>query len=218
MAGREPAQQPGQVRAAYDVVADDYASLLRGTAGEAPVDIAMIAHLCSQVAGERRVLDAGCGAGRLLPVLAGLGCRPQGVDLSPGMIRCARRDHPGFETHVASLTALPFADASFDGVMSWYSTIHSPDDDVRVILGELCRVSRPGAPVLLGFQAGVGTHDSGATYRSRGHDVELLRFNRSADAMAALARGAGLVERARLVRAAEGREREPQAMLLRREE
>ena len=59
-----------------------------------------------------RVGDIGCGTGRLEPYLAARGLSPQGIDLSPEMIRIARRDQPGFEFDVADLRALPFADAS----------------------------------------------------------------------------------------------------------
>jgi predicted TPR repeat methyltransferase len=41
-----------------------------------------------------RVLDAGCGAGRMSRYLADRGCLVEGVDLSSGMVAMARRDHP----------------------------------------------------------------------------------------------------------------------------
>ena len=46
----------------------------------------MVEHFVSLLPGERRVLDAGCGAGRMMPVLAAHGCRVEGVDLSPEMV------------------------------------------------------------------------------------------------------------------------------------
>jgi cyclopropane fatty-acyl-phospholipid synthase-like methyltransferase len=110
------------VRRAYDEVADTYADHFRSTEPELAVELSMVEHFASLLSGERRVLDAGCGAGRTMPVLAALGCRVQGIDLSPNMIRRSRRDHSSFPSQVASLTELPFADESFDGVFSWYSS------------------------------------------------------------------------------------------------
>src|SRR5690348_12567432 len=118
------------VRLAYDEVADTYADHFRATEPEMPVELAMVQHFTTLLSGERRVLDAGCGAGRMMPHLAALGCRVEGVDLSPEMIRRSRRDHSSFPAQVASLTDLPFKDESFEGVFLWYSTIHSPDADL----------------------------------------------------------------------------------------
>jgi trans-aconitate methyltransferase len=45
--------------------------------------------------------DIGCGTGRLEPYLAARGLSPRGIDLSPEMIRVARRDQPRFEYDIA---------------------------------------------------------------------------------------------------------------------
>ena len=74
---------------AYDEVADSYADHFRSTEPEQPVELAVVAHFASLLPGRREVLDAGCGAGRMMPLLAGLGCAVTGMDLSPGMVRRA---------------------------------------------------------------------------------------------------------------------------------
>ena len=66
------------MRLAYDEVADTYADHFRSTEPELPVELAMIEHFASLLPGDRRVLDAGCGAGRMLPLLAALGCQVEG--------------------------------------------------------------------------------------------------------------------------------------------
>ncbi|GAB3622904.1 class I SAM-dependent methyltransferase [Mariniluteicoccus endophyticus] len=202
------------VAGAYDTVADTYADHFRGTEPEQPVDVAMIAHFAALLPGQRRVLDAGCGGGRMLPVLSGLRCRPEGVDLSGGMVRRARQDHPAYATAVASLDALPYADATFDGVFSWYSTIHTDDAGLPAVLTELARVTRPGGAVLVAFQTGQGVRDVAPAYRAVGLEVELVRHCRTADAMSRALSGAGLTEVARLDRAAVGAERDGQAVLI----
>lgn len=210
-----PEQAEQGVRAAYDEVADSYADILRTTEAEAPIDLAMIGYFVSLLAPERSVLDAGCGAGRLLPVLAGLGCEAEGVDLSPEMIRRAHEDHPEFETRVASLTALPYPDASFDGVLSWYSTIHTTMPELTRAATELRRVLRPEGVALIAFQRGRGVRDVADTYRAYGHEVVLERYLRTVDDMAAVLAAAGLTEVARLDRAATARhERDAQAFLV----
>jgi ubiquinone/menaquinone biosynthesis C-methylase UbiE len=70
-------------------------------------------------------------------------------DLSCEMLRRARQrlksDRPRFVA--ADLSALPFADASFDCVTCGYVLEHLPDP--RVGLSELSRVMKPGAKMLL---------------------------------------------------------------------
>lgn len=77
------------VRTAYDTVAEAYSEALPDTSFEAPLDMAMINDFCARIraAPGRKVIDAGCGAGRLSVRLAEAGLDVTGVDLSPGMVR-----------------------------------------------------------------------------------------------------------------------------------
>jgi ubiquinone/menaquinone biosynthesis C-methylase UbiE len=133
------------------------------------------------------------------------------------MIRRAQQDHPSFATEVASLTHLPFADKSFDGYFSWYSTIHSPDDDLPRIFDEASRILRPDGMVLVAFQSGQGTLDVSGAYRRHGHDVTLERYRRTPDELAAALAIAGFREVSRLERQpATDREIDGQAVLIAR--
>ncbi len=205
------------MQSAYDEVADSYADLVRSTEPEQRIELAMIEHFASLLSGDKRVLDAGCGAGRLLPVLAAMECLVEGVDLSGGMVRRAQRDHPTFATSIASITDLPHPDESFDGYFSWYSTIHSPDDQLAHVFGEARRVLRTGGVLLVAFQTGHGVRDVSGAYRSHGHDITLERYNRTTDDLSSVVAGAGFEEVARLERQAAGvHERDGQAVLIAR--
>lgn len=151
-------------------------------------------------AGEAHVLDAGCGTGRMSRYLSDRGCHVCGVDLWPGMIAVARREHADIRTQVASITNLPFPDAEFDGVLLWYSVIHIADTDLATVFREARRVLRPGGVALIAFQAGQGSRDVGGSFRALGHDVALTRFHRTANDVAELLATVGLAEQARLVR------------------
>lgn len=205
-----------ETREAYDEVADTYADHFATTAPEAPIDLAMIAHFTSLLPDGARVLDAGCGAGRMMPVLADLGCDVVGVDLSPEMIRRAALDHPEQPSSVASLTELPFEDGTFDGVFAWYSTIHSSDEEVGTMLREFRRVLCPGGHVLVAFQSGAGVRDVADGYRRRGHDVVLVRWGRSVEWMRRALSAAGFTAVAALDRAAVEGERDGQGFVIAR--
>lgn len=206
------------VRAAYDAIAVDYAAAFPGTEPEAGVDLAMLDHFVALLRGgsRPRVLDGGCGTGRMSRRLAEQGCEVVGVDVSAGMLAMARRDGPGNPVHRAGLTALPFAEASFDGVLLWYSLIHVPDRELPLALGEAARVLRPGGLVLTAFQKGSGTWDVGRGLRDRGHDVTLVRHHRGPKEVLDALAVAGFTKEARLVREPVGHEDHGQVFLLAR--
>jgi SAM-dependent methyltransferase len=85
-----------------------------------------------------RVLDVGCGDGRLPSLYAA----PEvvAVDSSPDAVdRAAAR---GLDAQLADATALPFEDGSFDAVTCSHMLYHVPDPDRA--LAEFVRVLRPG--------------------------------------------------------------------------
>jgi SAM-dependent methyltransferase len=214
--GSDTAQHDdARVVAAYDAVAADYAQHFPGTEPEAALDLAMLDHLVSLLGPDPRVLDAGCGTGRMSRYLADRGCRVSGLDRSPGMLAAARRAHPDLPTVVGSITDLPYADGSFDAAVYWYSTIHSADVLLPRIAAEAARVVRGGGPVLVAFQVGAGSREVGRGYRALGHDVRMTRFHRPLGQWATVVTDAGLVELARLERAPLGEE-DPQGFLLAR--
>ncbi|XAS77244.1 methyltransferase domain-containing protein [Dermatophilaceae bacterium Sec6.4] len=190
-----------EVRSAYDALAQEYASRFAGTEPEQAVDLAMIDHFISLLVGDGpEVLDAGCGNGRISQYLADRGCVVRGVDLSPGMIAMAHRDHPDIATQVASIIHLPSPDDRLDGVVYWYSIIHVADSDLPAVFEEARRVLRPSGVMLVAFQAGEGVSDVGAGFRKLGYDGSLTRFNRTAEQVWGQLTLAGFCEEARLVR------------------
>ena len=207
---------PDLVRDAYDVGAEDLAARFPDVSVEAPLDLAMVDAFTQAVVAEddARVLDAGCGGGRMSRYLAARGCLVEGVDLSAGMIATARRDHPDVRFTVGSLSDLPYGEDEFAGVLLWYSVIHTPAHGLARVCPEVARVLRRGGHVLVGFQSGDGTRDVTWAY-DRG--IQLDRHLYTADDIAAQFAAAGLREVARLVRRARGGERDDQSFLLLRD-
>ena len=75
-----------------------------------------------------RVLDVGCGYGRVTVPLARAGFAVHGLDLSPSMIEAARTaaDAEGLVVGltIASMTTLPFAADSFDALICLWSAFN----------------------------------------------------------------------------------------------
>jgi SAM-dependent methyltransferase len=148
-----------ELRAAHDVLAEFYAERLADALDQMPIERAVLGLFCELTLGARlgtSVGDVGCGTGRLAPYLAANGLSPQGIDLSPEMIRVARRDHPGFRFDVADLRELPFPDASLAGVVCWYSLIFLAPADRPRAFSELARAVKPGGYLVTAFKTGDG--------------------------------------------------------------
>jgi SAM-dependent methyltransferase len=96
------------------------------------------------------VLDLGCGAG-LLALLKRKGIALTGVDLSSECALAARRN--GYDlTFRASLARLPFADASFDYVVSLDVLGHVEAEEKDAVLAEVKRVLRPDGVTIHGIE------------------------------------------------------------------
>lgn len=203
-------------RHSYDTVAVDYERLLTGQLAEVPLDRGMLAEFVRAVEtaeGPRTVGDLGCGTGRVTSHLRDIGADAFGVDLSPGMIAVARDTYPGLRFEVGSMTALDLPDASLGGVLSWYSTVHMPEEELLASFAEFRRVLAPGGRVLVAFKVG---NERVRLERAYGHEVTLDVYRRSPDRVAEHLAASGLVESARLVREPHPREKTPQGFLLAR--
>jgi trans-aconitate methyltransferase len=135
--------------------------------------------LDAMVAPGSRILDAGCGPGRVGAVLHARGHHVVGIDVDPELIAAARQDHPGPTWVVADLADLdltaagitePFHAAVVAGnVMAFVAEGTEPD--------VLCRIAAhlvPDAIVVVGFgtDRGYPLHDFDAHVAAVGLTLE----------------------------------------------
>lgn len=112
------------------------------------------------------VLDAGCGGGGNLEELARLG-RVVGIEPAGESLEAARARGVG-EVVEGVIEELPFADASFDVVVT-LDVIEHVDDDIGA-LAELRRVTKPGGHLFVtvpAYQRLYGPHDVANDHRRR---------------------------------------------------
>jgi SAM-dependent methyltransferase len=124
------------------------------------VDLAGEARLVdTMLARGSRILDAGCGAGRVGAFLAAAGHTVVGVDLDPELVAAARHDHPGPTWLVGDLTELDLpargVPADFDAIVCAGNvmTFVAPDTRVEILRRLRGHLAARGRAVI-GFGAG----------------------------------------------------------------
>jgi SAM-dependent methyltransferase len=98
--------------------------------------------------GDEHALDVGCGAGALALALAPIVADVVGIDRVPELLALGRERAPANVAFVeGDAEALPFADESFDRVLSVFGVMFAPRQ--KVAAAELARVCRPGGSVVV---------------------------------------------------------------------
>lgn len=111
--------------------------------------LAELKHMVGRGEGVHSVLDVGCSHGGGVKALWNMGLNASGVDVSTTAVKMARErqgDNPqscvGTCWQQATATALPFADLSFDAIMSTDVLEHLEPPDVDTAVAQLARVAR----------------------------------------------------------------------------
>jgi len=93
------------------------------------------------------ILDLGCGTGRITAQIFEFNKTVVGVDLSDQMLEVARKKLPEASFIQADILSLPFADNSFDKVVS--SLVFQFLPDIEKPLKEVSRVLNPGGTLFI---------------------------------------------------------------------
>jgi SAM-dependent methyltransferase len=168
------------VAAAYAADAPGYAARYADHIEANDFDRAVLSHLLAGVPNDGLVLDAGCGPAQAAAFAEARGLRAVGFDLTHAMLLEARARGRGALVQ-GDLRALPFASGSFDAAITWFSLLHLPTSAMPSALGDLRRVLRPRAPLIVSLH--------GARF---GDSLEWSVYR--AHELATLLRAAGFVE------------------------
>lgn len=90
----------------------------------------------------KKVLDIGCGTGRLMRKLLDKKAFVVGADISPGMLKIAKKKFREAEFVEADIENLPFKESHFDMVIASFVIVHLKD--LRKAFDEVYRVLKPG--------------------------------------------------------------------------
>ena len=138
----------------FDALTPLFDIAVAATAREGTLKRGVLAHAAIQPGDD--VLDVGCGTGTLVVAAARREPLAQftGLDADPSVLARARQKAAATRFDIAfdegRADALPYADGSFDVVLSTLFFHHLPDAVKHATAAELARVLRPGGRLVVG--------------------------------------------------------------------
>ncbi|KAI1184010.1 S-adenosyl-L-methionine-dependent methyltransferase [Nemania serpens] len=157
-----PADLKARLKASYDAMAPTYNEWTIPHSQQRMEYLGKaLDHLKPETRPGLAFLELGCGCG--LPVTKELlshgAARVVANDLSDTQVSLARenllrerpQDEAGLELIQGDMTALEFADGSFDLVVAFYSLIHLPRAEQTALLARVARWLRPGGCLVANF-------------------------------------------------------------------
>jgi SAM-dependent methyltransferase len=138
-----------EVRRAYSSMSEQYIGLFDGDFRPHEDDTAFVRQHLTGLPGP--VLDLGCGPGHWTGYLHSLGVDVTGIDMVPEFVAHARANHPGPEFRLGSMTEADALEHPAAGILSWYSTIHLPPEELDGVLGAFRRLLAPAGVLVVGF-------------------------------------------------------------------
>jgi SAM-dependent methyltransferase len=181
------------VRDCYDAVGDAYGESRRRTREPSPDEArerGWYERFVAMLPSRGRVLDLGCGNGDLyLADLRARGFRTVGVDLSHRQAVCAHARCPDVFVVEGDAAEIEFADAAFDGILSYHAIFHLPWPEHAAVFARVRRWLVDGGTALLTLGAIHSDGDGGLFTDLLG--VPTFYDARTADTSLQLLRDAG---------------------------
>jgi ubiquinone/menaquinone biosynthesis C-methylase UbiE len=97
-----------------------------------------------------RVLDFGCGNGRMIEILKDRKIQYNGVDVSQKLIDAAKMAYPNYNFQkISGQDSLSFSDQYFNKIISIAVFHHFPPEYAQKIADDLFRVTAPGGTIII---------------------------------------------------------------------
>lgn len=122
--------------------------------------------------GEGKILEAGCGAGRVLRYYHNKGYNIIGIDFIGNAVKKLKQTDPQLHVEVGDITKLPYRDRSFRYILA-FGLYHNLEKGVEQAVQETYRVLESEGKVCASFRAdNIHTYliDWLANYRKKGSD------------------------------------------------
>jgi len=115
---------------------------------------------------EKTILDAGCGSGLFLSMVAATGAEIHGIDAAPGLLSISRKRLPDATLLIEDLEAIPYGDNTFDVVTGFNSFQYAGSFDNA--LREARRVVKKDGKLVIGIWGKEEKCDAGSVLKAVG--------------------------------------------------
>jgi ubiquinone/menaquinone biosynthesis C-methylase UbiE len=166
-------------RIAYNRTAGIYHDLFKDELAKKEYDRKLLDRYAQYFSMNSKVYDMGCGpSGHIARYLHDKGLHVIGVDISEKCVELASTVNPGMKFLRMDISNLHLEDHSIDGIISYYSLIHTPKRLVTKILLEFRRVLKDGGKLLVAVKKG---EEEGFLEEFLGQDTKIYFSNFTKD-------------------------------------
>jgi SAM-dependent methyltransferase len=164
----------------YNATAESYAATRIDELSKKHLDRLLLKEFAGRNKDMGICADFGCGPGQTTKFLFDAGVKDIiGVDISPGMVKVARRIFPYIRFETGDLLALPYNGNYFASAVAFYAIVHFDYDQIAKAFQEINRVLKKGAHFLFSFHVGDETvHFDKANDIDVDIDLHFLQTNR----------------------------------------
>jgi len=138
-----------KTRRSFNLAAEKYYELFKDEMEQKEYDRMLLDRFASSFNSRSIICDVGCGPGHITRYLFDKGLDVFGVDISEKCIEIARSENPEMRFQIMDMARLDIADESIDGIISFYSIIHTPKRFMHVLFCEFNRVLKKGGKILV---------------------------------------------------------------------
>lgn len=161
------------VREGYNKVAEKYLAARHPDLEEMKI----LHEFRSMIKDGGKVLDVGCGGGLPFTQYLSNYFDVIGIDISEKQIELAKKNVPKAQFYVKDMTELDFPEATFDGIIAYYSIIHVPREEQHDLFVNLHRMLKPNGFAMFSLHSTddpeyINEEYFGATMYWSGYDAE----------------------------------------------
>jgi len=143
-----------KTRKSYNLAAEKYFEDFKDEMKQKEYDRVFLDEFSRDFNSKSIIWDVGCGPGHITRYVSDMGLNILGIDISEKCIEVARRENPGMRFHVMDMARLDTADESVDGIISFYSIIHTPKRFQPSLFREFNRVLKMGGKIAIVVKKG----------------------------------------------------------------
>ena len=163
-----------ETRKSFNLAAEKYFELFKDEMKQKEYDRVFLDKFANDFDSKSVICDLGCGPGHITRYLFDKGLNVFGIDISERCIQIARRENPKMRFQVMDMARLDIADESVDGIVSFYSIIHTPKRFIHTLFHEFNRVLKKGGKLLIVVKKG---DTEGYVYELEGFKTRLYFTN-----------------------------------------